>query len=373
MLGHSIFDEDRYPRQTLNDNLRWFTKDILDRINQIVVQSGLELLGKDSESSLHGRCDSFVVETDVHYPTDINLLWDSIRKVLILTHRLSEHLNFSGFRQTAHNLKKIKRLFRKVQKLRTKDKKSKKCLGTTDEYITMVESFLIQSRVALAPYKNDDCWCISIAEINHYINHGHRQIDQIRRRCFNNETIPHDEKVFSLFEDHTEYIKKGKAGISQELGLRVCVMNCPEGFILHHQVMIQETDDKVAVKMVKETQEKFNLKSCSFDKGFHSPSNQKVLRKLLSFCVLPKKGKLSKKESAQENTAEFKTKRRQHSAVESSINALENNGLDICRDHGLDGFKRYVSLSILSRNIQVVGKILHERELKRRRSNRKAA
>ncbi len=66
-----------------------------------------------------------------------------------------------------------------------------------------------------------------------------------------------------------------------------------------------------------------------------------------------------------ENSEEFREARRKHSAVESSINALENHGLDRCRDYGLHGFKRYVGLAVLARNIQVIGHILREKELAR--------
>jgi len=84
--------------------------------------------------------------------------------------------------------------------------------------------------------------------------------------------------VFSLFEQHTEWISKGKAGVPVELGLKVCIVKDQNGFTLHHHVMENETDDKIAVSIVDEAQSRFpNLISCSFDKGFHSPSNQKEL------------------------------------------------------------------------------------------------
>ena len=57
--------------------------------------------------------------------------------------------------------------------------------------------------------------------------------------------------------------------------------------------------------------------------------------------------------------------RRKHSAVESSINALVNHGLDRCPDHGLDGFKRYVGLAVLARNIQILGHNIQQKENKK--------
>ncbi len=134
-----------------------------------------------------------------------------------------------------------------------------------------------------------------VLEIETYIEDVERQIDQIIRRVVNGESIPHHEKVFSIFERHTEWISKGKAGVPVELGLNVCIVKDQFGFILHHHVMQQETDDKIAVSMVEETQNKFNdFTSCSFDKGFHSKTNQKKLSELLDFVV--KKANLPKSE-----------------------------------------------------------------------------
>ncbi len=87
-LGHTIFEFDkRYALQTLKDNISLFTPEILDQINKVVVKTGHKLFGGQEQKELKGRCDSFVLETDVHYPTDINLLWDSIRKVIELSAR----------------------------------------------------------------------------------------------------------------------------------------------------------------------------------------------------------------------------------------------------------------------------------------------
>ena len=63
-----------------------------------------------------------------------------------------------------------------------------------------------------------------------------------------------------------------------------------------------------------------------------------------------------------EQAEAFQAARRAHSAVESAINALEVHGLDRCPDHGLDGFKRYVSLAVVGRNIQILGAILRKQE-----------
>lgn len=78
-------------------------------------------------------------------------------------------------------------------------------------------------------------------------------------------------------------------------------------------------------------------------------------------------------DQARESEPEFIRLRHQHSAVESAINALEVHGLDCCPDHGIDGFKRYVALAVVARNIQRLGAVLRDQEAKRRRGPYKKA
>ena len=105
------------------------------------------------------------------------------------------------------------------------------------------------------------------------------------------------------------------------------------------------------------------MNCCSFDQGFHSPYNQKKLNEILDFVALPKKGKLSEIEKKHQTFDQFVDMRKQHPAVESAINALDVHGLDKCPDHEIEGFKKYVALGILGRNIQKLGAILQKKKL----------
>jgi IS5 family transposase len=376
MLGHSsVYDDYYYPLQTLKDNLSLFTPEVLDRINRIVLQHGHQLIGKKKDEGLRASCDSFVVETDVHYPTDINLLLDAMRKVILLIMAVCDDLGVSGWRKGVSNLKKVKKYFRKAQQLKRSTSKDKTKRAKREQliidahmaYVELVESFIDRAKETISSISSTNFMAdLRIAEIQKYIAHAERQMDQIRRRVMEGETIAHQEKVFSLFEEHTEWINKGKAGVLQELGLKVCVVKDQFGFLLHHRVMQKEMDEQIAVPIIKETKDRFpELISCTFDKGFHSPDNQKELAVLLDKVILPRKGKLSAINQQIETSEEFKEARRKHSAIESSINALENHGLDRCPDHGIHGFKRYVGLAVLARNIQIIGHILQQKELQR--------
>ena len=383
-MGHTIYDFDqRYSLQTIKDNISLLTPEILDLINQAVVAKGHKMFVGTDETGLRGRCDSFVVETDVHYPTDINLLWDAIRKVITLLNQECARLGITEWRQGEHLLKKIKKMFNWVRRLkhsnsrdkRKKAKKAQQIAQAHQDYIELADSYVKRAKASLNILSElglGNIWRIIVIE--GFISHAERQIDQIYRRAVKGETIPHDEKVFSLFEEHTEWISKGKAGVAQELGLKVCILEDQFGFILHHQVMENRTDDQVAVAIVAEAKKKFAiLNSCSFDKGFHSPSNQEALCGLLDQVVLPRKGKLSSAAKAIEHSEEFIQARRRHSSVESAINALENHALDRCPDHGLTGFKRYVALSVLARNVQILGAKIQKKELQRLQRRKRRA
>jgi hypothetical protein len=386
MLGHRKTDFDsQYALQTIRDNIVLLTPSILDEINQIVVKAGHRIISPNKDPQLRGSCDSFVVETDVHHPTDTNLLFDASRKMISLIAIICSELGITAWRQSHHNIKKVKRLLRAIQRLKrssSKDatKKQKRDQFIADEhqnYINVCQQFVVKAKETIRILRQLGILSMSqdlrLSVVEEYIRHAERQIDQIHRRAVLDEKIPHEEKVFSIFQPHTEWISKGKAGVPQELGLGVCVLKDQYGFILHHQVMRQQTDDKVAVAIAHETKDRFeNLAGCSFDKGFYSPENRRQIANILDYVVLPKRGRLSAKDKQIQQSEEFVESRRKHSAVESSIHALENHGLDRCLDNGLHGFNRYVALSVLARNIQILGHLIQQKELKVQK-RRKAA
>ena len=384
MLGHGDWaDETRYPLQTLKDNLRLFTPEILDRINQEVVCAGHQLVKKSPDDDLHARVDSFVVETDVHYPTDINLLYDAVRKAIETVAGLCDDAGLSDWRQSGHNIRQFKKAYRHVQRLKhSTSKDANKRQARHEEIEAAYEAYLGRAEAYLARLALTRITLRSgcalpeamFADLDDFLAHAERQIDQIRRRVLQGETIPHVQKVFSIFEPHTEWISKGKAGVPVELGLRVAIVEDQYRFILHHQVMENITDEKIAVAIMRETLERFPaVRTLSMDKGFHSVANQEALKAMLDRVVLPRKGKLSQVNKAIESDPEFIRLRHQHSAVESAINALEAHGLDLCPDHGIDGFKRYVALAVVARNMQRLGAILQQREVERLRAQEKRA
>jgi IS5 family transposase len=384
MLGHGFRDfEYQYSIQTLKDNISLFTPEILDEINQVIIKAGHDAIGKKKDEKLAGRCDSYVLETHVHYPTDLNLLWDATRKVIQLTTKASRKASLEGWRQDKYLIKKAKKLFNITRKIFSSKPKTEKNKLIKEKQLKAAIKANIDHACLVIDKSKDTINAIKkritydtdkIKVIETFIKHAKRQIDQIQRRHFHGESIPHSEKVFSIFQEHTEWISKGKAGVPQELGLRVCILEDQYRFVLHHKVMQKTTDEKVTVPMTRETKNRFpDLHACSYDKGFYSPDNKKNLEEILDFFILPKKGRLTPKEQAIETSEAFLSGRNQHSAVESAINALENHGLDRCPDHGLDGFERYVALGIVGRNLHRLGHILQKKDLEALQRFRKRA
>jgi hypothetical protein len=384
MLGHGAQDKEPYHYQTLKDNVSLLTPQLLDTINELVVNAGHVLVKKKGNEALRGRCDSFVVETDVHYPTDINLLYDAMRKAITLTARWCERREVSDWRQSKHNVRHLKGLLRKAQNTKRRKSRSEQqqkknaslSIEAHQAYLDVAERYLNKAQATVSRLEqsgvNNEFDVMRKLEIEGFMRHAIRQIDQTKRRVILGEAIPHGEKVFSIFEPHTEWVSKGKAGVAVELGVKVCILEDQHQFILHHQVMQQQSDDQVAVSMVKEAKQRFaKLNACSFDKGFHSPENQLTLKRQLERVALPTKGKLSQSAQAAEQSEAFVKARRAHSAVESAINALEVHGLDMCPDHGIGGFKRYVALAVVARNIHRIGAILWQQEHKRARRKKK--
>lgn len=385
MLGHGAWADDwEYKLQTLKDNVELLKPEVLEKINIVVVNSGHDLLKKKDEP-IQGRCDSFVVEMNVEYPTDIGLLWDAVRKVMQLTSRLCREHHISGWRQVEFGLKRLKSCFRKSQL----SKRSRKA-GAEEEvkkahkrYIKKAREYLDKSFNSMGQLEEKSINFTPeaysrlqerMACIASFQEHAERQIDQINRRVLQGETIEASEKVYSVFNPEVEWVVKGKAGTPFELGIKVCVIEDQHQFIIHHRVMQSEEDADIAVDVVKNVQKDFpNLHACSFDRGFYSGKNKTDLGKILENVTLPKKGKLSAADIEIQSTQEFKQARRQHSAIESAINALEQNGLDRCPDRGIQKFKCYVGLAILTRNIKRMGCIITQEEREKIRLEAKLA
>ena len=169
-----------------------------------------------------------------------------------------------------------------------------------------------------------------------------------------------------MFEPHTQLYKRGKAGEPIQFGRQVLVFEDAAGFIVHGKLMNRsDCDSGVAVAETKLVQRRFHnrIKRLSFDRGFHSPANQTTLSEVIPCLCLPKPGvKQSLKQMAAADH-DFLEAQQNHPGVESAIGALQSgNGMERSRDRSEIGFERYISLAILGRNLQTLGRLLIAQE-----------
>jgi len=368
LVGIADFGENlkQYPHRTLKDNVRLLDKKTIEKIDKLISNSAHRLL---NVAKLNVKIDTYVLETNVHFPTDFNLLWDASRKSIELAGQIYRDLKLSGWRKYKDWREKIQCAYHNAAKsCRGAGKHTDKGLNAAIEYLSLAEQLsqklkdsieLLQVILILPDFN-----FIKLYELIYFKDHIDKHIDLVRRRIIFKETIAHADKIFSLFEPFTEWIKKGKIRNQVELGLRIAVATDQFGFILGYRVLQHEQDVDIAVPFAQELLSQYAIFSISFDKGFWSPKNYYQLVGLVDKLIMPKKGKLNKLEQQREQDKTFRALRHQHAAVESAINCLEHHGLNRCPDKGLDGFHRYTALGVLAYNLHKLGNILLEQDRK---------
>jgi len=188
-----------------------------------------------------------------------------------------------------------------------------------------------------------------------------KHLDLVERRLINEETIPAHEKVFSLFEPHTEWIQKGKQRPNVELGHRLLIATDQQQLIQDYAVLQSEAEVDQSVPVADRLLGRYgagSVASLSVDKGFTRAADRELLRLYIPEVVMPKRGKKNAAETERENGKQFIALRKQHSAVESEINSLEHHGLNRCLDVGRAGYLRYVGYGVMSYNLHVIGRKL---------------
>ncbi|MDE0629033.1 MAG: ISNCY family transposase [Bryobacterales bacterium] len=365
MMGLSdVFEQGGFSYRTIVRNVSLFTAELLDEINQVVVQAGHQLKGLGSGQPLQARCDSFVVETDVEYPTDVRLLWDALRSLLRMMGTLYAAFGVAGWRQHRQLMKTGERLFGRVRTARQYRKNPQHVRRHTGFGKQLAE----RARESLETLAERGVPEAKLQTGKDLAGLVEKLADQVERRILEGEVIPASEKIYSVFVPFTRWCSKGKAGVPVELGVPVCVVEDEQQFLLSCRIMWTESDVDLVPEIIEETKGKYpELEGCSFDKGFWSPRGKATLGRLLKNAVLPKKGRLSKADRKREGREEFRAGRKAHPAVESAINNLEQRGLDRVREKSKAGFARTVALSMLAANVHRIGMIVRDRERERLR------
>jgi len=213
----------------------------LKAINQLVVQTAVEFGLEDGQRL---RVDTTVVQTGIHHPTDNTPLWDVARVVARLVGRLAaalERPRIKGFRDRTRS---ARRRIQEIQRMTARQRQEHQT-GTYRELIGIAEEVIESARTALRQTRKvrgkvmiaDPAIAETRKEIEHFCGPGARVIDQSRRRVLNGEQVPSAEKPYSIFEPHTDLIKRGKVQTPIEFGDKVCLAASARGLITQYEVL----------------------------------------------------------------------------------------------------------------------------------------
>jgi hypothetical protein len=353
-------DVTEFSWRRIRDNLCLVRPATIDRISHAIVAEGHQI---EPGAAQQTRADSFVVETNIHYPSESSLIRDGLRKIIEQCVRLAAG-GVAGWRQYEHLLKKIKKLSRQIERIAAGKGPNyqERLKKPYRELLRLAKKIRARARALAAALGPS-----AAAELGQFIERTEQVCGTARRRVLEGETVPNSDKLFSIFEPHTQLYKRGKAGEPIQFGRLLLVYEDAAGFITHHHVLPRDAADRdVIVEQTRIVQQRLGgqIEEASFDRGFHTPENQQQLATIVAHPCLPKLGKAAEKQAA--GSVRFRAARQRHPGVESAIGALQaGNGLERCRDRSELGFDRFVSLGVLGRNLQVLGKLLIAREASR--------
>jgi transposase, IS5 family len=336
------------------------TPQTLQAVNELLVQAAVDL---DLEDGQKLRVDTTVVQTDIHHPTDNTLLWDVVRVVTRLVLRLSAAVQqrIQGFR---NRTRAARRRMQEIQRL------------TPEEVVNSAQTVVEQTRKARGKDVAADLAIGELRkEINHYCELGDRAIDQARRRVLEGEQVPNAEKIYSIFESHTDLIKRGKVQTPLEFGHKVFLAESAKGLITQYEVLQGNPgDDQHVEPSLERHKETFGHvpELYGSDRGFFSENNVKSCKQngVKVVCIPQRGGKKTARRKAYEKSPAFKQGQRFRAGIEGRISVLfRGRGMKRCLAEGHQRFELTVGAAVLANNLMRIAALLS----KRTRRARKAA
>ena len=306
------------------------------------------------------RLDSTVYETNIHYPTDSSLLWDSFRTLSRFLSEIRNDLPVLGIKNRFHD-KKVKKLCTYINrnissKSKPTQRKVKQCYRTLIARVRWIHGVgqAILARLDRAGYEAQ--------LLTHYLPLVQRVVDQADQRVLQGIALAADEKLYSLFEEHTQLIKRGKAGKPIEFGHKILLAQTGEKFIHHYQVLGAHCEDKDLLEPALDAHK--STFGClpdvlAADKGFYESMDQiRVLEKEIATVSIAKKGRRNEQEYAREHTEAFQAGQRFRAGIEGSISVLKRAfSLKRCFYKGFKNYAASVGLAVLCHNLVLLTRL----------------
>lgn len=361
-----------------NRGFNRLTPDTLKAVNDLVVEAAVDL-GLEDGTKL--RVDTTVVQTDIHHPTDNTLLWDVVRVVTRLVGRLARALGRRRIKGFYDRTRSARRRMYEIQRMTTRQRHEQQT-GTYRQLIGIAEEVVDGARMVLEKTNKargkDVLADMAIEEIRKEIERhcglGSRVIDQARRRVLHGEQVLNAEKVYSIFEPHTDLIKRGKVRTPIEFGHKVFLAESAQGLITQYEVLKGNPSDEVNVApSLRRHKQAFGRvpELYGSDRGFFSEQNMTSCTRhgVKVVCIPQRGGKKSPEREACEKSAEFKEGQRFRAGIEGRISVLfRGRGMKRCLAEGAEGFELWVAAAVLANNLINIAALLTRRSSRRRKA-----
>jgi len=349
----------------------------LRALNEMVVEAAVALGLEDARQV---RADTTVVETNIHFPTDSTLLWDCVRVLTRLGTQVFELLPTLPVR-FANGTRCARRRMQQLQRM-TPTQRHTQQQPTYRALLTVVRQVVANGRgvgqaAAGAPVAGPmEALRLAalVGEIEHYAALADRVMEQARRRVLAGEQLAAAEKVYSIFEPHTDLLKRGKVNRPVEFGHKVLLVESRGGLITDYRVLQgNPSDDRHVPTSLAYHRQRFGTPPTLYaaDRGFYSPANIAALAAAgVAVESVPQRGgRKTAERAAHEKTRRFKRAQKFRAGIEGRISVLfRGRGMKRCRLHGSLRFEVFVGAAVLANNLLSIATHLAKRHARRRRA-----
>jgi IS5 family transposase len=312
------------------------------------------------------RMDGMVVETNIHHPTDSRLLADSVRVIGRSLRRARTILDEKAgltkqvFRNRTRSARRAARQIAQLSRRGRQHTRStyRRLVQITRTTVQQAE----QALEALQTHAREEGQAL-IDTLETFLPRAQQVIDQTVRRVFDGEQVPASEKIVSIFEPHTDIIRRGKPNKETEFGHKVWLAEVEGGLISQYRVLKgNPADDAQWEPTLAQHVNQFGHPpwQASADRGVFSANNETAAEQLdVQRIILPKPGHKSAARKERERQRWFRHGRRFHAGIEGRISVVcRKHGLDRCRDRGNTGFDRWVGWGVIANNLTIMGRRL---------------
>ncbi len=378
LRGFTQFDCNPVPKHdAFNRSFNRLTPATFQAINQLVVQGAVELGLEDGKKL---RVDTTVVETNIHHPTDATLLWDSVRTITRLVDDLHEKLpaGVQGFTNRTRSARRRMQLIQRMtaqQRQQQQETKYRELLRITGQVVQNARQVVEQTKDTRGLDVVAGLLIDALRkQITAYGDLADKVIDQTRRRVIQGEQVPSEEKVYSIFEPHTDCIKRGKTQKPVEFGHKVFLAESAQGLITDYRVLQGNPADSDHVEGSLERHQKTFQHPPEWyagDRGFYSAANVQRCEQaeVSQVCIPQRGGQKTAQQEALERSPAFKKAQRFRVGIEGRISVLfRGRGMKRCRAQGRERFEMLVGAAVLANNLMRIAQLIEDKKPKRRRA-----